>query len=82
MRLPQLSFTCAMVDAVTSADLAGLGPLESVTGRRGSEQVVIRAVARPLGVARLVAAAGAVDRPGLAQRQVERAAALLAAEGV
>jgi hypothetical protein len=76
------AFARQVVDAVTSADLAGLGPLESVTGRRGSEQVVIRAVARPLGVTRLVAAVGAVDRPGLAQRQVERAAALLAAEGV
>lgn len=76
------AFAREVVDAVTSAGVAELGPLESVTGRYGAEQVVIRAVARPLGVPWLVVAAGAVDRPGLAHRQVERAAALLIAETV
>jgi hypothetical protein len=73
-------FARDVIDAIAAADVADLAPLDSITARRGAEQVVIRPVARPRGVPRLVVAAGTVARPGLAQRQVERAAVLLAAE--
>jgi hypothetical protein len=75
-------FAREVVDAIAAAGVSGLDPMESVTARSGVEHVVIRPVPRPRGVPRLVVAAGSVERPGLAQRQVERAAALLSAEAV
>ena len=75
-------FAREVVDAIAAAGVSGLDPMESVTARSGVEHVVIRPVPRPRGVPRLVVAAGSVERPGLAQRQVERAAALLSSEAV
>jgi hypothetical protein len=75
-------FAREVVDAIAAAGVSGLDPMESVTARSGVEHVVIRPVPRPRGVPRLVVAAGPVERPGLAQRQVERAAALLSSEAV
>ena len=75
-------FARELVDAVASAGVAELEPIESVSARCGAEQLVVRPVVRARGVPRLVVAAGPVERPGLAQHQVERAAALLASEAV
>jgi hypothetical protein len=78
-------FARDLVDAVAATPAAGeLGRLESVTCRRGDEHLVARpllsAVVGSCGHDRLVVAAGVVARPGLAQGQLERVAAVLAGE--
>jgi hypothetical protein len=63
---------------VPVGDEPSLGTLQSVTFRLGARRLVVRPVkGRPGRFSVLVAAGEAVDRPGLAHRQLERAAALL-----
>ncbi|HKZ07580.1 MAG TPA: hypothetical protein VJU81_19090, partial [Methylomirabilota bacterium] len=63
---------------VPAGDEPSLGPLQSVTFRLGDRRLVVRPVkGTPGRFSVLVAAGEAVDRPGLAHRQLERAAALL-----
>ena len=61
-------------------DEPALGPLQSVVFRLGERRLVVRPVkGAPGRFSVLVAAGESVDRPGLAHRQLERAAALLRA---
>ena len=63
---------------VPAGDEPSLGALQSVTFRLGDRRLVVRPVkGTPGRFSVLVAAGEAVDRPGLAHRQLERAAALL-----
>jgi hypothetical protein len=63
---------------VLEGDEPALGALQSVTFRLGERRLVVRPVkGTPGRFSVLVAAGEAVDRPGLAHRQLERAAALL-----
>jgi hypothetical protein len=63
---------------VPTGDEPSLGPLQSVTFRLGDRRLAVRPVkGTPGRFSVLVAAGEAVDRPGLAHRQLERAAALL-----
>lgn len=72
-------FSVAVCRALVPAgDEPSLGPLQSVTFRLGDRRLVVRPVkGTPGRFSVLVAAGEAVDRPGLAHRQLERAAALL-----
>src|SRR5262249_46575684 len=64
--------------ALVASDEPALGSLQSVTFRLGERRLVVRPVkGTPGRFSVLVAAGEAVDRPGLAHRQLERAAGLL-----
>jgi hypothetical protein len=59
-------------------DLGGVGPVQSMVLRLGTRRVHIRALqGAASGCTLLVAAGSGEDRPGLARREVERAAARL-----
>jgi hypothetical protein len=71
-------FSVDVCRALVEGDEPALGPLQSVTFRLGERRLVVRPVkGTPGRFSVLVAAGEAVDRPGLAHRQLERAAALL-----
>ena len=71
-------FSVDLCRALVESDEPTLGPLQSVTFRLGERRLVVRPVKGVPGrFSVLVAAGEAVDRPGLAHRQLERAAALL-----
>jgi hypothetical protein len=71
-------FSVDLCRALVEGDEPTLGPLQSVTFRLGERRLVVRPVKGVPGrFSVLVAAGEAVDRPGLAHRQLERAAALL-----
>jgi hypothetical protein len=71
-------FSVDVCRALVESDEPALGPLQSVTFRLGERRLVVRPVkGTPGRFSVLVAAGEAVDRPGLAHRQLERAAGLL-----
>jgi hypothetical protein len=71
-------FSVDVCRALVEGDEPTLGALQSVTFRLGERRLVVRPVkGTPGRFSVLVAAGEAVDRPGLAHRQLERAAALL-----
>ncbi|HEU5192196.1 MAG TPA: hypothetical protein VFX14_21100 [Methylomirabilota bacterium] len=71
-------FSVDVCRALVESDEPALGALQSVTFRLGERRLVVRPVKGTLGrFSVLVAAGEAVDRPGLAHRQLERAAGLL-----
>lgn len=71
-------FSVDVCRALVESDEPVLGPLQSVTFRLGERRLVVRPVkGTPGRFSVLVAAGEAVDRPGLAHRQLERAAGLL-----
>ena len=71
------AFALDVFTAMAAApEAGGLGPVESVTCRKGSEHVVVRGL--PGALPRIVVAAGTVTRSGRAQGELARAAAALA----
>jgi hypothetical protein len=71
-------FSVDVCRALVEGDEPALGRLQSVTFRLGARRLVVRPVkGTPGRFSVLVAAGEAVDRPGLAHRQLERAAVLL-----
>ncbi|HEU5322751.1 MAG TPA: hypothetical protein VFX28_18230, partial [Methylomirabilota bacterium] len=77
---PLGALALAVWDAlVADGDLGGLGPLESVVFREGRQRTVVRPLAPARGRRAVLAAAGPVRLPGLARRQLERAATLVEA---
>jgi hypothetical protein len=71
-------FSVDVCRSLVEGDEPTLGALHSVTFRLGERRLVVRPVkGTPGRFSVLVAAGEAVDRPGLAHRQLERAAALL-----
>jgi len=71
-------FSVDVCRALVESDEPALGALQSVTFRLGERRLVVRPVkGTPGRFSVLVAAGEAVDRPGLAYRQLERAAGLL-----
>lgn len=71
-------FSVDVCRALVAGDEPALGALQSVTFRLGERRLVVRPVkGTPGRFSVLVAAGEAVDRPGLAHRQLQRAAALL-----
>jgi hypothetical protein len=71
-------FSVDVCHALVDSDEPTLGALQSVTFRLGERRLVVRPVkGTPGRFSVLVAAGEAVDRPGLAHRQLERAAGLL-----
>jgi predicted regulator of Ras-like GTPase activity (Roadblock/LC7/MglB family) len=59
------------------AEPGGIGPVQSVVVRLGSQRVVVQPVAPGGGRSTLLVAATAADRPGLTRLQLERVAARL-----
>ena len=71
-------FSVDVCRTLVEGDEPALGRLQSVTFRLGARRLVVRPVkGTPGRFSVLVAAGEAVDRPGLAHRQLERAAVLL-----
>ncbi len=59
------------------AEPGGVGPVQSVVIRLGSQRVVVQPVAPEGGRSTLLVAATAADRPGLTRLQLERVASRL-----